>query len=330
MSVYEEKESYAASRAHGLGGTDVAAILSLSPWKSPIDVWQGKVNPGAMPELDKECLRWGTLLEPIVRTEYAARFDAKVLSPQNLDQCFSRNRKWNDSFLIVGHEEPWMIAAPDGWIPAANSGLEIKCSARKSAEWGDEGSEEIPAHYYVQAAWYMAVCDASAWNFAVLFSGNTLQQYRLERNLDFETDMVEAARAFWHDYVLTETEPPIDQTTNYGAYLARKFSLGTETVIEQPGPEILEWAAKMKLADDRIKEAEEEKQLANNHLRALIADAKSAKTPVGTIGWVRPKKKDVVDLKGFFEAVSFQHPEVVKALTREEQNAPFLRAWWRK
>jgi predicted phage-related endonuclease len=112
MSVYEEKESYAASRSHGLGGTDVAAILGLSPWKRPIDIYAGKVNPGSLPELDKECLRWGNLLEPIVRQEYAARFNVDVVDPPNIRNHFGNYRDWNGNTLVVG-KEPWMLGAPE-------------------------------------------------------------------------------------------------------------------------------------------------------------------------------------------------------------------------
>jgi len=328
VSVYEEKESYAASRSGGLGGTDVAGVLGLSPWKTPISVWDSKVNPANLPELDKECLRWGTLLEPVVRQEYAARFGVAVTDPSALDSCFRNTKPWNDSKLIIG-KEPWMIAAPDGWLNSVNSGLEVKCSARKSGEWGDEGSEEVPTHYYIQASWYMAICEATGWNFGVLFSGNTLQQYRIERDLAFEKDMMSAARAFWHDYVLPGIEPPIDQTTSYGAYLARKFSLGSETIITEPGPEILEWTAKMKLADDQITEAEEEKQLANNHLRALIADAKAAVTPLGRVGWVRGAPRKTVDWKALAAELPI-HQAVIDAYTSETPVQPFLRSWWKK
>jgi len=327
--IYEEKESYAASRSHGLGGTDCAAILGLSPWKRPIDIYAGKVNPGSLPELDKECLRWGNLLEPIVRQEYAARFNVDVVDPPNIRNHFGNYRDWNGNTLVVG-KEPWMLGAPDGWMPSIGSGLEVKCSARKSQEWGEEGSEEIPAHYFVQASWYMAVCEAKGWNFAVLFSGNTLEQYHLDRDPIFEHDMIEAARAFWHDNVLKQVEPDIDESESYGKYLARKFSLGTENVIENPGPEILEHAALMKQADDAIKEAEERKQLANNHLRALIGDAKSAKTPLGTIGWIRPQKKDVTDWKGFGEELAPEFPNILARHTAPKQNEPYLRSWWKK
>jgi len=329
--IYEEEESYASSRASGIGGTDCAAILNLSPWKKPIDIYAGKVSPGSLPELDKEMLWWGTHLEPIVRGRYQERYGVQVMAPADLGtvERFPKSRPWRDSTLIEGRES-WMLAAPDGWMPSVNSGLEVKCSSRRSDEWGPEGSDEVPAHYFVQASWYMAVCDAQGWNFATLFSGNKLEQFRLTRDLDFERDMIEACRSFWFDNVLKEVEPNIDESESYGKYLARKFSLGTENVITEPGPDILEWTAKLKLAADKTKEAEEEEQLAKNHLAALIGDAKSAKTPLGTVGWVRPKERQVVDLKGFLEAVGPQHPAEVAALTFPRHDAPFLRAWWRK
>jgi putative phage-type endonuclease len=261
MSLYEEKESYAASRSAGIGGTDCAAILGLSPWKKPIDIYAGKVKPGSLPELDKECLRWGNLLEPIVRQEYAARFGVEVSDPHALRAHFDNYRDWNGNTLVVG-KEPWMLGAPDGWMPSVKSGLEVKTASRRSDEWGEEGSDEVPAHYFVQASWYMAVCEAQGWNFATLFSGNKLEQFRLTRDLDFERDMIEACRAFWFDNVLKQVEPAIDESESYGRYLARKFSLGTENVITEPGPDILEWTAKLKLAADKTKEAEEEEQLA--------------------------------------------------------------------
>ena len=222
-----------------------------------------------------------------------------------------------------------MLGAPDGWIPSANTGLEIKCSSRKSDEWGPEGSDEVPSHYYIQAAWYQAVCNARGWNFAVLFSGNTLAQYRIERDPQLEKDMIEACRAFWFDNVLRKVEPAIDESESYGRYLAKKFSLNTGRII-QPTPEIIQWTQEMKLADDAEKEAGERKQLANNHLRALVGDAQKCVTPLGSIGWVRPEKKDVTDFAAVGKEVAPLHPDVVKKFTAAKQGAAYLRAWWRK
>jgi predicted phage-related endonuclease len=328
MAVYEEKESYATSRAGGIGGTDAAAILGLSPWKRPIDIYAGKINPGAQLELDKECLYWGSALEPIVRGRYAERFGVAVTAPQDLAPLFPKSRPWRDSTLIVGAED-WMLGAPDGWIPSVRHGLEIKCSSRKSDEWGDEGSEDVPSHYYVQAAWYAAVCDAKGWNFGVLFSGNTLVQYHIKRDLALERDMIEACKSFWFDNVLKQVEPAIDESESYGRYLARKFSLNTGKIL-QPTPEILKWTAEMKRADDEEKEAAENKQEANNHLRALIGDAWKCVTPLGTVGWVRPEKKDVTDFAAVGKELGPLHPEIVAKHTKEEQGTAYLRAWYKK
>ena len=328
MSIYDEKESYATSRAGGIGGTDAAAILGLSPWKRPIDIFAGKVNPGAQPELDKECLYWGSALEPIVRGRYAERFGVAVTAPADLAPLFPKSRPWRDSTLIEG-PEPWMLGAPDGWIPSANTGLEIKCSSRKSDDWGPEGSDEVPAHYLVQAAWYAAVCNARGWNFGVLFSGNTLAQYHIERDSQLEKDMIEACRAFWFDNVLKRVEPAIDESESYGKYLARKFSLNTGKIL-QPTPDILHWTSEMKVADDAEKEAGERKQLANNHLRALLGDAQKCVTPLGSVAWVRSEEKDVTNWSEVGKKVGPQHPEVVKEFTAPQQRAAYLRAWWKK
>jgi putative phage-type endonuclease len=329
MAIYEERESYAASRAGGIGGTDCAAILGLSPYKAPIDVYAAKVDPESQPELDKECLTWGTLLEPIVRERYAQKFEVEVVAPSQLwHKHFPKSKLWNDSTIVIGRED-WMLGAPDGWMPKVRNGLEVKCSSRKSHDWGSDGSDEVPAHYLVQAAWYMAVCDAPAWNFAVLFSGNTLAQYRVVRDMDLEISMIEVCRSFWHDNVLKQVEPPIDQTESYGRYLARKFSLSTGAVIKNPSPELNAAAIMFKEAQDRVKDAEETAQLRKNQLAALLADADAAQTSSGKVQWVRPSPRKSVDWNTITAALQIKR-EIIEAHTKETPVTPYVRGYWAK
>jgi putative phage-type endonuclease len=328
VAISEEKESYLSSRQGGIGGTDAAAILGISPWKRPIQIYEGKINPGAQPELDKELLWWGSALEPIVRGRYAERFGVDITAPAALASIFPNSKPWRDSTLVIGRES-WMLGAPDGWIASVNSGLEVKCSSRRSDEWGIEGSDEVPAHYLVQVAWYQAVCEAQGWNFAVLFSGNTLEQFRIRRDMDLERDMIEVCRSFWFDNVLKHVEPDIDESESYGRYLARKFSLNTGAIIKDPGPEIIDWTVKMKDAEDAEKQAAADKQLANNHLRALIGDAQKAITPMGSVGWVRPKEDGVTtDWKAF--ALACNRPDLQPQFEKPAERTAYLRAWWAK
>jgi predicted phage-related endonuclease len=39
-------------RRGGIGGSDVAAILGVSPWRTEFDVWASKVAPDVVPERD--------------------------------------------------------------------------------------------------------------------------------------------------------------------------------------------------------------------------------------------------------------------------------------
>ena len=38
------REEWLKARKLGLGGSDMAAVLGLSPWRSPIDVWLDKTS----------------------------------------------------------------------------------------------------------------------------------------------------------------------------------------------------------------------------------------------------------------------------------------------
>jgi predicted phage-related endonuclease len=340
MAISEEQESWAASRVGGLGGTDVTALLGASKWRTPIDVWQAKVDPQSVPDIDNEILWFGRALEPVIRARYALRFNCEVVDPVDIGKFFPNSKRWKDQTLVVGRE-PWMLGAADGWIPSVMHGFEAKNVGFKTEDWGEEGSDDIPVAYYLQSAWYNQVYDSRGWNVAPMFNGHKLSQYRIPRDGDLEHDMYEAARAFWFDFIVPKIEPPVDQTESYGRYLARKFSLNTGTIIKDPSPEIIDWTVKMKAAEDAEKAAAADKQLANNHLRALIRDAQKAITPLGSIGWVRPKEGASTDWKAAAERLSALYEDarsadalpaadVIKEATSPQQHSAYLRAWWSK
>jgi len=46
------------NRRKGIGGSDVAAIAGLNPWKTPLQVWKEKVLGDTVEE--NAAMRWGT------------------------------------------------------------------------------------------------------------------------------------------------------------------------------------------------------------------------------------------------------------------------------
>lgn len=56
-------------RRAGIGGSDVAALLGLSKWKSPYQLFLEKTG-NAPPQEDNEAMYWGRMLEPVIRDAY--------------------------------------------------------------------------------------------------------------------------------------------------------------------------------------------------------------------------------------------------------------------
>ena len=60
MNAVAERAAWLAERRSGIGGSDIAAILGLSPWKTAVDVWLDKTGQREDDTVgDAEAVRWG-------------------------------------------------------------------------------------------------------------------------------------------------------------------------------------------------------------------------------------------------------------------------------
>lgn len=200
----ETREQWLAERRKGLGGSDIAAVLGLHPWRTPMDVYYDKLglHPDPIDDDDPpEPVRWGNLLEPIVAAEVQRRTGIEVLQPLALS--------------YVNDDEPWMRVSPDrllapgGWEldPRAEAGvLECKTtSVWQAREWRDG---ETPTAALVQVLWAFAVLGTDWGMAAGLIGGQRLEIRDVKRDPDLERTIVQRAGEFWHEHVLTQTPPP--------------------------------------------------------------------------------------------------------------------------
>ena len=72
-----ERLEWLKTRQTGIGGSDVAAILGLSRYKSALDVYNDKVGEVSDSE-QSQVAYWGTQLEDIVSKEFQKRTGMKV------------------------------------------------------------------------------------------------------------------------------------------------------------------------------------------------------------------------------------------------------------
>lgn len=193
-------------RRNGIGASDVAGILGLSPWATPWTVWADKARLTPLDDGDAPWLEFGRRAEPMIADWFHDRTDLHVVSLQL--QCIHKtlpHHRCTIDGLVTESPPPPVLRTRDdvlGWF-------ESKWDTRHTpAEW----AEKVPDHYACQAAWITHVTGlASGW-FAVLHGGRapTLGVYEHTPSPEDVAYVVDHVERFWRDHVLTGTPPDVD------------------------------------------------------------------------------------------------------------------------
>jgi putative phage-type endonuclease len=250
------KEEWLKWRSKGIGGSDVAAICGLNKYKSPVEVWMEKAGQ-SIPKEQSEAAYWGSVLEPLVRQEFALRANMKV----KLKQC-----------ILKHSQHDFMIANIDGVVIDNNHGeclFEAKtASAYKQNQWEDS----IPEEYMLQIQHYMAVTGYKRTYIAVLIGGNNFKYKIVERDDELIKMIIKLEHNFWNNYVLTNTTPPIDGSEASSELLNSLFSSCKENSEIVLTDEALPLITQYEIAKEKEKEANEIKNDAINKIKLMIGD----------------------------------------------------------
>ena len=187
------------NRHLSLGGSDVGALLGLSPYKSPLAVWMEKTGKEVKP-VDSLPLRFGSFAEEFVANEYA-KATGFALSADDTTRIHPQYSFMSGNIDRYVHEE--------GLHMPATKILECKTANPFSrAQWGEPGSDQIPLHYLTQVTWYLAITGIERADIAVLFGNTDFRIYTILRDPELENLVLEKAQHFWHEYVLKNQPPP--------------------------------------------------------------------------------------------------------------------------
>ncbi|GLQ72697.1 YqaJ viral recombinase family nuclease [Vibrio penaeicida] len=202
-------ESFHFQRRFGVGGSDVAAILGICPYRTPHDVWlekTGREEPEDLSNNDR--VHFGIELEETVAREYTRRTGLKV-------------QKRNSPYI---HKTmPWLRANIDRHIVGAKKGLECKTADKWASRdlWGNgnaymekngviecvEESDEVPETYMLQMLHYMMVCDKKVWDLAVLIGGNDFRIYTMLYDNHLADIVTQKLKVFWFEHVIADIPP---------------------------------------------------------------------------------------------------------------------------
>jgi putative phage-type endonuclease len=187
------KDAAAVDRRTFIGGSDAGAILGLSPWATPYEVWLEKIGEAKAEDPKKEkFFRRRKRQEPVV---------LEML----LEEKGIRAKSINTRAFHPAH--PFLSCEIDA---IADDGLEIEIKTVHpfmAKEWGSEDTDEIPAHYTAQALHGLMVTGQPERLVAALVGVDDLRVYRVERDDATLAQLLEHELAFWK-MVQTRTPPP--------------------------------------------------------------------------------------------------------------------------
>lgn len=185
----EQRQEWLQQRRTGIGGSDAAVVLGMSKWKTPLQLYQEKLS-SEQSYFDNEPMKWGRVLEPVIRQEYAERTGQTILK--------------TGEELIRSEQHPFMVASLDGFTEDEKV-VEIK-TARYDFGWGSEGTDEVPTEYLLQVQHYMLVTGFKMTDIAVLIAGSDFRIYHVEADPELHELMIQGEGAFWER--VTNQIPP--------------------------------------------------------------------------------------------------------------------------
>ena len=298
-------------RKKGLGGSDAAAVLGISPFRTARDLYYDKLGiVTADDQANWVALEVGTLLEPLVARIFEAKTGLKVYQRK----CMFQHPLY-----------PWMLADLDYLVdlPDGTTAIvEIKTTNYNAKDkWWYNGEEIVPVYYESQGRHYMAVMNLDRVYYCCLYGNNEDEAIvrHIDRNMAYEAELIALEQDFWHENVLARLPPPYTEDGDLILESLRR-SLGpaakdAPTVVFSKTQEArvaryLELQEEKRLRDTDVKTVEAEMQ----RLKALIvADMGVSCTAVCedggyTVTW-NPFHRATIDKNGL-ERLKEVHPDI--------------------
>lgn len=323
------RQDWLKARQAGIGGSDVSAILGLSKWKTPYDIFVSKVEPIAesADEEMSEPAYWGTVLEDVVAKEYSKRGGHQIQRVNR--QLKHASKPWmlaNIDRALVQPGSRVRVSDDGGTLLGAAGLLECKtASAYASGEWGRDGDDEaIPIYYAAQGMWYLAVTGQPYCDFAALLGGQKFLTKRLERDEEVIKALTERCEAFWFDHVLKGIAPPAINAAD----VLKMFPSDNGQAVEATEQTLIAYNEAVQLRA-QIKAAEEELAKREEAIKMAIGEAAGLATMgKNLVTWKAAKPSQKVDwesiAKEFAAYVTAPEPVIANHTKQVDGSRRFL------
>lgn len=295
-----------------IGGSDISAILGVSPWRTIVDLWADKIQPPAI-EPRKKVFQRGERWESVV----AEMLTLDLQHQGHKVEIVGRNRRFIDA------EHPMFAAEIDFEIRLDDetdiTNVEIKTvHPFKAHQWGESGTDDVPLWYIAQAMWGLGVTpDARKRCIVVpLFGADELRTFPVFRDQETIVAMRQRALTFWTQHVLTQIAPEplvLSDLDHIFPQASKRPALIADSDLEEKYLRLRAIQAEIKARESEGALLEFQLKRAMQDCEELLVDDKVACT------W-KSRKSGWLDQNGLKEA----HPKIHREFFRNGQTRVFM------
>lgn len=321
----KEQQEY---RRRFIGASQSAGIMGLDPRNPPIKIYNRMVH-GVMDESQSIAAERGTYMEPWIAKKFEEEFadlGVKLVDPKEV---------WPDTYGSIVHPKiAWLAASLDRYIEGTNEPVEIKDIGDPSviAEFGQEGSEEVPLKYHIQVMHQLAVfreyCELNGMPVPergylyALLRGSILKAFVIPWDESKWREIYVNLEAFMLNNVVAEVPPPVTGDDEYRSFLRqRRAALGfNDNKREDNSEETIALASEIACLQRFDKAVSERLKLLKNQSMAMIGQDKGVSGQYGTLQIISSSPVEKVDhekaVLGFRDLVPDEkYNEVIRQCT---------------
>lgn len=256
-----DRKHWLAARRAGVGGSDVAAIMGVSPFKSALALYVEKTMEETPDEAESEIADWGRHFEPLILKEFARRSGRRVARGGKL----LRSKRSSHHLVTLDGVQ---LTRPPEW--AKGPGV----AEVKTTGYGNRYAEDLPVEVQVQIQWEMAVAGAT-WGTCIWlpFPERRLGWLDVAPHARFQDVLRRRVDDFW-DRVKRGAPPDPDASESSERALRLLYPNDTGEVIRILKATLI--ADEYERNKAAIKLLEQRQGLIKNTLQATIGSAKYA------------------------------------------------------
>ena len=265
--MQKNHDKWLAIRNNGLGGSDAAVIMGVSPFKSRLTLWMEKTGKLAPEDLSQnQRVYWG------------------IKNEANIAAWFKEvtGKKTRRRGMIMDEDYPYMFANVDRMVDGEDAGLEIKTAGVSQApQWKEDN---VPDGYWLQCQWYMAVTGCKCWYIAVLIGGNEATWKKVERSDKQIAELRRAARNFW-DMVVDEVMPTVDGNPDTATALSQLYPGGNQDPLQLDDLDMVEHYTRLKQLQANEKQIKEALAAEQNVFKTALGNHEAAFVNGNKVTW---------------------------------------------